>query len=146
MTAPPLSAIWQRLVYDLLRSPVKCFKEALDRFGIQGIELAEVTGRSKQNISAIRCGKVAPSIKDFCDLLLAAESMKSGVLEDFSQRLSLRFGTALIEIREKIDLEILVDSMSSEELAVFMNLLSARFLKNMSAKQKESEKEYLLAG
>lgn len=122
----------------------QCFKETLDRFGIQGTELAEVAGRSRTNISQIRTGKVSPSLADFCDLLLAAESMKSGVLTDFSQRLSLRFGTASIEVREKLNLEILIDSMSSEELATFMNLLSARFLKNMSAKQKENE--YLLAG
>ena len=65
----------------------RTFKETMDHLNIQGSELAEKTGRSRNNISRIRGGKDCPTIKDFAGILIQAESICPGFFEEFCRRL-----------------------------------------------------------
>jgi transcriptional regulator with XRE-family HTH domain len=50
--------------------------------------LAELTGRSYNNISRIRQGKDNPNLRDFCNLLNAAESLAPGFYALFLRKLT----------------------------------------------------------
>lgn len=66
----------------------KTLKETMDYMGLQGTNLAEKMGRSRNNISRIRNGKDFPSIKDFALLLEIAEQERTGFFEEFVARLA----------------------------------------------------------
>ena len=59
----------------------QAFKISMDAAGVRPSRLAERAGRSRQNISDIRNGKVSPNIRDFGELLAIAEELSPGFME-----------------------------------------------------------------
>ena len=92
----------------------RTLKETMDYMGLQGTELAEETGRSRNNISRIRQGKDSPSIKELVVILNAAEKRKPGFFDEFSRRLS---GKAR---RITVSPEEFVNSLDTSELGALM--------------------------
>lgn len=106
----------------------EAFKETMDAMNVKGKALAELTGRSYNNISRIRQGKDNPSLKDFCGLLNAAESLVPGFYTLFLQNLiveskvssetlykdaEIQISNLSVQSKKKLMLEI-VDSLAHE--------------------------------
>ena len=98
----------------------KTLKETMDFMGLQGAELAEETGRSRNSISRIRNGKDFPSIQELAKLLNAAEKRVPGFFDEFARRLS---GKAR---RMTASPEEFVNSLDSSEFGALMFACASR--------------------
>ena len=64
------------------------FKETMEQLGLTSKQLAEYSGRSRNNISEIRLGKVNTGIQDFAVLLSQCETLKPGFLATFASKIA----------------------------------------------------------
>jgi transcriptional regulator with XRE-family HTH domain len=83
------------------------FRETMDRLGVKGSQLAERSGRSRNNITGIRKGKSFPTIGDFVELLMLCEEERPGFFEEFTRHLvgqSRRLNTSPEEFVDALDL------------------------------------------
>lgn len=115
----------------------KIFKETMDCLDVRGSDLAEISGRSRQNISEIRRGKANPSLNDFGELLDFAEKLKNGFVLEFTKRMAIEAVG-----KEKIaffyaDPQELIDSLSAEEQASLLSAIAESLRKNRLARERE---------
>lgn len=79
------------LIFSLTKMPnfdlAHAFKTSMDAAGLRPSHLAERAGRSRQNISDIRNGRVSPNIRDFGELLAIAEELSPGFVERWATEL-----------------------------------------------------------
>jgi transcriptional regulator with XRE-family HTH domain len=91
--------------YKMKQAVNECFKKAMDSYGIQGKQLAELVGVSPQHISEFRTGKKWVSQELFESLLEAMDAISPGSRAYFCALLaghsvSVRSNTNLIEAIE----------------------------------------------
>lgn len=96
--------------------PIKLFKAKMDYWGIKGVELAQATGRTVQNISETRNGKTTPSVTDFVGLIEACDRLKPGFSEDYYTALS----------GKQLNLQQLINSLDSVELGMLLMIAGQR--------------------
>jgi predicted transcriptional regulator len=96
------------------------FRETMDRLGLKGTDLAERAGRSRNNITEIRKGKVFPAIGDFVELLMICEEARPGFFEEFARQL---IGQSR---RLTVSPEEFVSSLDSSEFGALMYACAAR--------------------
>ena len=96
------------------------FRETMDRLGIKGSQLAERTGRSRNNITEIRKGKSFPTVGDFVELLMICEEERPGFFEEFTRRL---VGQSR---RLTISPEEFVEALDSSEFGALMIAAGSR--------------------
>jgi len=89
------------------------FKQAQDRYGIVGKELAAAVGISTNHLSEIRNGKVWPSEEVFARLLEEMERLGPGSREYFCR---LMAGDRLQHWELRDRLHILIEAADDEEL------------------------------
>ncbi|MGF1487657.1 MAG: hypothetical protein ACFBSE_11260 [Prochloraceae cyanobacterium] len=97
------------------------FKETMDQFGLSSKELSESSGRSRNNISEIRLGKVNTGIQDFAQLLCICETLKPGFTATFAHK--------LIPIRSlpAINWTQHIDRASSEDAVLILGAVHQKF-------------------
>lgn len=121
-------------------------KETMDFLGLQGTELAEAAGRTRQNISEIRQGKTFPSVKDFASILTAAEQKTPGFCQEFAKRLIQRISHLPAIYQERADLDYLLEKMNSDELMQTIHLISSRLIERIEEKKStENSKKNLVS-
>lgn len=104
----------------------KTFKETMDYMRVKGSALAEVSGRSKNNISEIRNGKAHPSTEDFGKLLEHCETLAPGFTKEFGRRLSGRMTPFIFSPEE------FISELDPSQLGALMFAIGSRIssLKN----------------
>jgi transcriptional regulator with XRE-family HTH domain len=123
-------------------------KETMDSMELQGAELAEAAGRTRQNISEIRQGKAFPSVRDFALILMAAEQRVPGFFNEFVKRFVQKLSRLPVD-EERGDLNCLIEEMGNDELTQMMYLISGRLMESMKERkgaEKDSKKELVGVG
>ena len=108
------------------------FRETMDRQRVKGTQLADKAGRSRNNITEIRKGKVFPAIGDFVELLMLCEEESPGFFEDFARRL---IGQSR---RLTASPEEFVRSLDSSEFGALMYACAARINESESSELVEA--------
>lgn len=107
-----------KVYYQVMLNFNQAFKETMDSMGLRNKDLAEVSGRSLNNISEIRNGKAHPTTKDFAVLIEDCEKLAPGFTKEFNRRLASK--------SFEFSPEELVDCLDSSQIAALMFALAAR--------------------
>lgn len=113
------------------------FRETMDRLGVKGSQLAERSGRSRNNITGIRQGKSFPTIGDFVELLMLCEEEKPGFFEEFTRHL-------VGQSRVNTSPEEFVDALDLSEFGALMIAAGSRLCDEREL-QKDSKMRQIIA-
>jgi len=97
------------------------FQETMDQLGLSSKQLAESSGRSRNNISEIRKGKVNTGIQDFAELLSLCESLKPGFIATFARKLTPS------QSLHPINWAATIDRVSEQDAVLILGAISAKF-------------------
>ncbi|MBD2666688.1 helix-turn-helix domain-containing protein [Richelia sinica] len=90
------------------------FKNSMDKYGVQGKELAAITGVSTTHLSEFRNGKKSVSLEVFEELLEGMDHLSPGAKKHFCQLLAGE------KLRENTDLIQLIDDADDETIDQIM--------------------------
>jgi transcriptional regulator with XRE-family HTH domain len=102
------------------------FKQTMDHFGVQGTELAEAFGCSRNHISEIRTGKVNPGIDRFWKLLETMDKLAPGSKKYFASLMTN-------------DISDTIESMDNEQLSEILFKVSQALKQKRESHAKKVE-------